>query len=98
MFFLWGVCVWYVKASSHATVFCSALSHVRERLSGQVGMGPHLFPLTHIYHSNREQCCDSKVLLLHRRDHSGTQETCLKNEQPHAGMLLNTKSQDLESF
>lgn len=39
-------CVQYVKASCHAIVLCSALSHDWERLSGRVWMGPHLFLLT----------------------------------------------------
>ncbi len=57
--FLSRRCVRYVKASCHAIVLCSALSHDWERLSGRVGLGPHLFLLTHVYLSNREQCNDS---------------------------------------
>lgn len=65
VFFLSRRCVWYVKASCHAIVLCSALSHERERLSGQVGMGPHLFLLTHVYLSSHEQSNDSLKFYNH---------------------------------
>lgn len=62
-FFLSRRCVWYVKASCHALVLCWALSHERQRLSGQVGTGPHLFLLTHVYLSSHEQCNDFVMVI-----------------------------------
>lgn len=97
-FFLWGVCaVCKGFQSRNSFLFCIESCTRASVWPGRDGTAP-VPSHTHLSQQPWAMLWLSKVLLLHRRDHSGTQETCLKNEQPHAGMLLNTKSQDQESF